>query len=181
MILRRNPFLREKQIVFPEGSFDLENGILGDLEKMFKPAVINPNQLPEDNHRTFYLSAGNLRVFFYPGEQVNKSSQVLSMDFEPDEKLLLSRFAGFYQRNLKKLPIFAGLPDGKNTIKYFLVVFSLNLQFVCTRDEELIVETISFLSTNHVLTCTCSTCGIIRNTILQPAVSRPPEAPITAN
>jgi hypothetical protein len=177
MIYGGVPFLREELIVFPEGQFDLNDCTLASLENLFK--LPYPNS--KNNYRTFGHSDGELIAFFHPAEQITKASKVLAMDYLPKTRLKLSRFVSFYKKYTRPPRCVLSLPDENNVVRSVMAVFSLNLQLICTLDEESIVETISFLSTNHVLTCGCSTCGIIRNTILQPAVSRHPKAPMTVN
>lgn len=179
MIFGGIPFLREKQIVFPEGEFNLDCGTLSDLINLLGQPIAQSDPKSAERHCTFENADGTLYAFFHPASEISPTNLVLAIDYLPDKKMYLSRYAYAYSRDVNSLPYVPALPDEKSRVRNYMVIFSLNLHMICIKSGDLlVVETISFLSTNHVLTCECTTCTLIRNVMMKPMTFKSPQIPI---
>lgn len=155
-MLKGIPFLNGGQIVFPEGSLSLENARLKDVQDLLgHEGYFDQTLPPQANHRCFTHARGTLITLFEHDVMLTPAAAVQAIDYRLDVGLHLSRLLTFYQRRFEALPRII-LED-----KTFLAIFSLNLQLTCREDNNL-VETLSFVSSKHISVCTCPVCEVIR-------------------
>lgn len=156
MLLHGIPFLRQNQVVFPEGTLSLEQIRLLDLQKLLGQEGFIDSELPlQANHRAFNHVKGKILAFFAPGTKLKPESEILALDYLLEGQLFLSRFLYFYQRSLESVPrIFL---EGDK----FIAILGLNLQLTCEKGRGS-VESLSFVSSKHITVCSCDLCETVR-------------------
>ncbi|MCX6739926.1 MAG: hypothetical protein NTZ49_01710 [Candidatus Parcubacteria bacterium] len=156
MLLKGIPFLRQEQIVFPEGTLSLEQSRLLDLQKLLEQEGFIDPELPLlANHRCFNHLKGKILALFAPGTKLQPESEILALDYLLGDNLFLSRFLSFYHRTFESVPRI--LLEGDK----FVAILGLNLQLTCEKGQSS-VESLSFVSSKHITVCSCDICETVR-------------------
>src|SRR5690606_18450634 len=95
-VLKDIPFLSESQIVFSEGSLNLENTRLKDVQIMLgNEGYFDKTLPPKANHRCFTHARGTLITLFDHDVKLTPEAEVQAFDYRLDVGLHLSRLLTF--------------------------------------------------------------------------------------
>jgi len=158
------PFLREGKIVFPEGELTLDKCTLEDAEALFGQSAFCP-QKHGLTHRFFLHHKGEVVVFFVPGKEINALSPVVGIEYIFDQRPTLQSMAEFFgvcdSSQIACVPHIDEFFEGEEQFRFFAIL-NLNVHLVCLVLTQL-TDRISFVSTGHILNCSCRTCKLIRS------------------
>lgn len=161
------PYLKGNLILLEKGSVNIDSCQVQDLEKLFgKPLrVFGSNN---HNELAFPWSMGAIRAFPLITSQLGPKTQIQLLHFILEHEIPLKEIALWYDC----LPAYYLVKHSQET-EYF-ALFNLRFQ---TKFEPAtnLVKVLSFVNQDHVLTCICPECTLIRQEVknVQPIATSP--------
>jgi hypothetical protein len=151
--------MAEGRVFFPSGEIDPENCTLADFRSIvgLGPLTFSgerPNQV------IFPLRLGSLSLFFLPEEEISEKTKVQMFCIELKEKIPLGQLIRRYKIQPKL--IVQEIDDGMGGSEMvYTAMFSPIFGAEFDLDTKL-VSTFVFANSDHIMSCQCQVCALIR-------------------